>query len=37
MSSISTMLTRNLQDVFGEGDPVRRRAATDDNPSTSET
>lgn len=30
MSSISTLLTRNLQDVFGEGDPVRRRAAIDD-------
>jgi hypothetical protein len=25
--SISTLLTRNLQDVFGENDPVRRRAA----------
>ena len=30
MSSISTLLKRNLQDVFGEGDPVRRRAAIDD-------
>ena len=27
--SISTLLTRNLQDVFGENDPVRRRAAID--------
>jgi hypothetical protein len=25
--SISTLLKRNLQDVFGEGDPERRRAA----------
>jgi SnoaL-like domain len=25
--SISTLLTRNLQEVFGENDPVRRRAA----------
>src|SRR6476620_6519133 len=25
--SISTLLTRNLQDVFGENDPSRRRAA----------
>src|SRR5258708_22946311 len=24
--SISTLLTRNLQDVFGENDPARRRA-----------
>src|SRR6266481_2274849 len=24
------MLTRNLQDVFGENDPVRRRAAIDE-------
>ncbi len=23
--SISTLLTRNLHDVFGEGDPARRR------------
>ena len=30
MSSISTLLTRNLHGVFGEGDPVRRRAAIDD-------
>jgi ketosteroid isomerase-like protein len=28
--SISTLLIRNLQDVFGEGDPQRRRAAIDD-------
>jgi hypothetical protein len=28
--SISTLLTRNLQDVFGENDPARRRAAVDD-------
>jgi hypothetical protein len=26
-SSISTLLTRNLHDVFGEIDPARRRAA----------
>ena len=25
--SISTLLTRNLQEVFGENDPARRRAA----------
>ena len=25
--SISTLLTRNLQDVFGENEPARRRAA----------
>jgi hypothetical protein len=25
--SISTLLTRNLYDVFGENDPARRRAA----------
>jgi hypothetical protein len=25
--SISTLLTRNLQDVFGENDPARRREA----------
>ena len=30
MSSISTLLTRNLHDVFGEGDPVRRQAAIDE-------
>ena len=29
-SSISTLLTRNLQDVLGEKDPVRRRAAIDE-------
>ena len=29
-SSISTLLTRNLHDVFGENDPVRRRAAIDE-------
>ena len=27
--SISTLLTRNLDDVFGENDPARRRAAID--------
>jgi hypothetical protein len=27
MSSISTLLTRNLYDVFGENDAARRRAA----------
>lgn len=26
-NSIATLLTRNLQDVFGENDPARRRAA----------
>jgi len=26
-NSISTLLTRNLRDVFGENDPARRRAA----------
>jgi hypothetical protein len=25
--NISTLLTRNLRDVFGENDPARRRAA----------
>src|SRR5258706_13292191 len=30
MSSISTLLVRNLEDVFGENDPVRRRAAIDE-------
>ena len=30
MSSISTLLTRNLQDVFGENDAARRRAAIDE-------
>ena len=28
--SIATLLKRNLQKVFGEGDPARRRAAIDD-------
>jgi hypothetical protein len=28
--SISTLLTRNLQEVFGENDPARRRAAVDE-------
>jgi len=28
--SIATLLTRNLHDVFGENDPVRRRAAIDE-------
>jgi hypothetical protein len=28
--SISTLLTRNLQDVFGENDTARRRAAVDE-------
>src|SRR5258706_4369812 len=28
--SIPTLLTRNLHDVFGENDPVRRRAAIDE-------
>ena len=28
--SISTLLTRNLDDVFGENDPSRRRAAIDE-------
>ena len=27
MASTSTLLTRNLHDVFGENDPARRRAA----------
>src|SRR5258708_30742442 len=30
MFSIPTLLTRNLHDVFGEGDPARRRAAIDE-------
>jgi hypothetical protein len=30
LSSISTLLIRNLDDVFGENDPVRRRAAIDE-------
>jgi hypothetical protein len=28
--SISTLLTSNLQDVFGENDPARRRATIDE-------
>jgi hypothetical protein len=28
--SISTLLNRNLQEVFGENDPARRRAAVDE-------
>jgi hypothetical protein len=28
--SISTLLTRNLHDVFGENDTARRRAAIDE-------
>jgi SnoaL-like domain len=28
--SVSTLLTRNLQNVFGENDPARRRAAIDE-------
>ena len=28
--NISTLLIRNLQDVFGENDPARRRAAIDE-------
>ena len=28
--SISTLLLRNLSDVFGEGDPLRRRAALEE-------
>ena len=28
--SISTLLIRNLQDVFGENDPTRRRAVIDE-------
>jgi SnoaL-like domain len=28
--STATLLTRNLQDVFGENDPARRRAAIDE-------
>ena len=30
MFSITTLLTRNLHDVFGENDPARRRAAIDE-------
>src|SRR6266403_5889216 len=29
-NSVSTLLTRNLHDVFGENDPARRRAAIDE-------
>jgi hypothetical protein len=29
-NSISTLLLRNLADVFGENDPVRRRAAVEE-------
>ena len=29
-NTISTLLTRNLHDVFGENDPARRRAAIDE-------
>ena len=29
-NSISTLLIRNLSDVFGENDPARRRAAIDE-------
>ena len=29
--SISTLMIRNLRDVFGEHDPVRRRAAIDED------
>jgi len=29
-NSISTLLIRNLRDIFGENDPVRRRAAIDE-------
>jgi hypothetical protein len=28
--SISTLIIRNLQDIFGENDPARRRAAVDE-------
>src|SRR3977135_584059 len=30
MAPLSTLLIRNLEDVFGENDPVRRRAAIDE-------
>ena len=30
MATVSTLLIRNLDDVFGENDPVRRRAAIDE-------
>ena len=29
-NSISTLITRNLQDIFGENDPARRRSAIDE-------
>ena len=29
-NSISTLITRNLQDIFGENDPARRRTAIDE-------
>jgi hypothetical protein len=29
-NSIATLLTRNLQEVFGENDPARRRAAVEE-------
>jgi hypothetical protein len=29
-NSVSALLVRNLQDVFGENDPARRRAAIDE-------
>jgi hypothetical protein len=29
-SSISTLLTRNLHEIFGENDPARRRAVIDE-------
>ena len=29
-ASISTLLIRNLRDVFGENDPIRRHAAIDE-------
>ena len=29
-NSISTLLLRNLHDVFGENDPIRRRAAVEE-------
>ena len=30
MATVSTLLLRNLDDVFGQNDPVRRRAAIDE-------
>ena len=29
-NSVSTLLVRNLQDIFGENDPARRRAVIDE-------